>query len=201
MTSDALWMNALRDMVANDCLPPPQKGGIALQPRAISNFPGFPPPPGTNRPMMPPSSCSVRSRVSLREVASSVSGTSGLTLSESIRQSGKVFEEQEQRVKQLSQIVQVRSQDPACNRRVAFSIPYLFFRPPPPPGWVPFLFLKSPRCDQQDQAEQLKIKDKEIQSLHSAVQDRTAAKQKVLTSAGVRLGASDTDVFFLDAGG
>ena len=98
-----------RDMVTNDMIPAPPKAAQNL-PRSMPAFPGFPSQAanGSSRAMLPPSSCSTRSRVTLREVAASISGSSGgLTLSESIRQSGKVFEEQEAKVKQLSQITQV----------------------------------------------------------------------------------------------
>ncbi len=95
-----------RDMVANDQVT--SKANPGLLPRTATGLPSFPAPPnGSARILLPPSSCSTRGRVTLREVASSVAGGGGLTLSESIRQSGKVFEEQEARVKQLSQLTQV----------------------------------------------------------------------------------------------
>jgi hypothetical protein len=103
-----------REMVTNEQFPVPPKAAFNLPRSASSGFTGFPPPGngngngnGTAR-ILPPSSCSMRGRVTLREVASSISGSSGgLTLSESLRQSGKVFEEQEARVKQLSHLSQV----------------------------------------------------------------------------------------------
>jgi hypothetical protein len=99
----------IREMVTNEQLPVPPKAAFNLPRSASSGFPGFPPPAnGSSRSLLPPSSCSMRGRVTLREVASSISGSNGgLTLSESLRQSGKVFEEQEARVKQLSHISQV----------------------------------------------------------------------------------------------
>ena len=100
-----------REMVTNEQLPVPPKAAFNLPRTASSGFPGFPPPGnGSSRSILPPSSCSTRGRVTLREVASSISGSNGgLTLSESLRQSGKVFEEQEARVKQLSHLSQVIS--------------------------------------------------------------------------------------------
>ena len=100
-----------REMVMSDQFPIPSKP-VQNAPRSMPGFPGFPAPGnpgnGSSRALLPPSSCSMRNRVTLREVAASISGSSGgLTLSESIRQSGKVFEEQEARVKQLSQLTQV----------------------------------------------------------------------------------------------
>ena len=98
------------EMITNDQFPIPSKSAQNA-PRSMVGFPGFPQGNsgnGTSRALLPPSSCSMRNRSTLREVAASISGGSGgLTLSESIRQSGKVFEEQEAKVKQLSQLTQV----------------------------------------------------------------------------------------------